>query len=316
MKKINLLLIGLALTNLVFAQSDVYLKITHKLNDNPFTTSVVGTNNEGDDFTIDRLQYYVSGIKLIHDGAQETTIDSTYFLVDAEDQTNISLGSYSITSLESIKFSIGVDADANHLDPSLYDMSHALAPKSPSMHWGWSAGYRFIAIEGESNSQSFELHGLGDANYFEQSITTSGSVDGTDLNIHIQGDYEESLKDIVLSSGVISHGETGEAKDAVLNFKTNVFSEFKEDVIKGIQNKYSNDFEIYPNPTNGSKIITLVGEWINGVITIQDITGSIVVSKNISNNASISISDLNTGIYFVKLTTDNVNYMTKKLVIK
>lgn len=318
MKKINLLIVGLALSSFALAQSNVYLKISHKLNGSAFSTSAVGTNSEGDDFTVNRLQYYMSGIKLIHDGGQETAINNVYFLVNAKNLTNLLLGTHNVTSLESIKFSIGVDSSTNHLDPSSYNSSHPLAPKSPSMHWGWSAGYRFIALEGKSNSQKFELHGLGDVNYFEQTITTSGAVNGADLTIHLQGDYEGALKDITLSSGVISHGETGAAKTALNNFKTDVFSEYKEEVVvvDGLANSINNTFEIYPNPTNGSKIINLNGNWSNGIATIQNITGSVIISKNISGKASINISDLNTGIYFVKISTDNTNFITEKLIIK
>ena len=316
MKKINLLLIGLVLTSIVFAQSDVYLKITHKLNGDAFSLGNTGTNNNGDDFEYNRFEYYMSGIKLIHDGGQETTVDDTYLLINAENQTNLLLGSYSITTLESIKFSIGVDSSANHLDPSTYASSHALAPKSPSMHWGWASGYRFIAVEGYSNQQNFQLHGLGDANYFEQTITTAGIVDGTDLTVHIQGDYEGAVKDISLSGGVISHGETGAARAALYNFETDVFSEYKEEVVNSISNSNTSKLEIYPNPTNGSKTLNVNGNWKNGTVTIQDITGSIIVSKNISNNASINISSLNTGIYFVKVSTENNNFSIKKLIIK
>ncbi len=59
------------------------------------------------------------------------------------------------------------------------------------------------------------------------------------------------------------------------------------------------DFSIYPNPSKG--LINFNGKLTNGKINIRDITGRIVVSKNITtmnNFASVKISELQDGVYF------------------
>ena len=68
------------------------------------------------------------------------------------------------------------------------------------MHWGWSSGYRFVALEGKSGTtsanQNLELHGLEDVNYFHLTITTAGTTSGSDKVIELNADYIQALKNI------------------------------------------------------------------------------------------------------------------------
>lgn len=75
------------------------------------------------------------------------------------------------------------------------------------------------------------------------------------------------------------------------------------------------DFNIYPNPNNG--IFTIVGDNSSAVVNVYNITGENVYQENISSlsNNEINISNLNKGVYFVKLSNAN-NTITKKVVIK
>ena len=79
-----------------------------------------------------------------------------------------------------------------------------------------------------------------------------------------------------------------------------------------------NDFtrnliSISPNPSNG--IITINTEnTLN--LTICDITGKVVFSKNnVTNNESINLSNLQTGVYLAKMVTDTGVEETKKIIL-
>ena len=50
-------------------------------------------------------------------------------LVDGFTTTRIMLGSFTLDSLESLRFAVGVNAAKNHLDPTTYNPQHPLAPK-------------------------------------------------------------------------------------------------------------------------------------------------------------------------------------------
>lgn len=73
-------------------------------------------------------------------------------------------------------------------------------------------------------------------------------------------------------------------------------------------------FKLYPNPTNLGfvNITTTSNEAIN--VTVFDILGKQVLSQIINNN-SLNVSNLNTGVYILKLNQNGAT-TTKKLVIK
>jgi hypothetical protein len=74
-----------------------------------------------------------------------------------------------------------------------------------------------------------------------------------------------------------------------------------------------NSISIFPNPSNG--IITINTEnTLN--ITISDITGKVVFSKNnVTNNESINLSNLQTGVYLAKMVTETGVEETKKIIL-
>jgi len=74
-----------------------------------------------------------------------------------------------------------------------------------------------------------------------------------------------------------------------------------------------NSISIFPNPSNG--IVTINTENILN-ITISDITGKVVFSKNnVTNNETINLSNLQTGVYFAKMVTETGVEETKKIIL-
>lgn len=73
-------------------------------------------------------------------------------------------------------------------------------------------------------------------------------------------------------------------------------------------------FSIYPNPTNSGKI-TITSQLNDAMeVKVFDMLGKQVKNQTITNN-TLDVSDLNTGIYLVKISQNN-NSTTKKLVIR
>ena len=102
------------------SQTNVELNIYHFLGEEPFAFEMGAKNNIDNDFNVTRLQYYIDGISLIHDGGQETLIEEFWILADGSESVKAELGSLPIENLESISFYIGVGPDYNHLDPAQY----------------------------------------------------------------------------------------------------------------------------------------------------------------------------------------------------
>lgn len=301
------------------AQSSVKIQINHLLGGVQFENEVNSSNDLGNDFMIDRLQYYLSGFSLIHDGGQTKEIDDLYVLVSLLENsrpTTIDLGEHDINNLESVKFHFGVDEKANHADPSLLNPNHALAPKFPSMHWGWAAGYRFIALEGKSGpnlDQDLEFHCIGDEFYSEMEFSVSMN-NQSEYVLTLDAEYTNLLKGIDVTGGLIIHGGTGEVIDLADNIANNVF------IIAGttstVDSELVNEFEVYPNPVNNGilNINTNVAS-SNNRIVIFDALGRNIYSGQQMYSTQIDIT--NQGLYYVSITDHSGKVLaTRKVVVK
>lgn len=302
-----------------FSQQSVSLRLEHKMGNENLVFDQEYTEDEaGYNFSITRLQYYISQISITHDGGQVTEVEDTWLLVNAGQAEDFDLGKHSITSVESISFFIGVDPNHNHLDPTLYPAGHPLAPQNPSMHWGWTAGYRFVCLEGKTGVNLFftyEIHALGDNNYFETSVETAGIWEDEKLVIILDTDYMGMYSGIDVSSGLIEHGEFGDAITLLENFSESVFSQL---LFTGIPEAHvKNDFAIYPNPSyNGSVTLRLKsGDNTTKQARVVDITGSLVYQSEINDLSPLAVAIGAPGIYFVQLLKAGEILSTQKLVI-
>ena len=314
-----ILLPFLALATLAFAQTNVSLKINHFLGAQPFALQTGAVNNLGNDFNVSRLQYYISSIELVHDGGTITPVTDKYMLVNANDSTYELLGSFNITNLEAIRFGIGVDAANNHADPAAFPANHPLAPKSPSMHWGWAAGYRFIAFEGKggsSYSYIFELHALDDANYFIQTIPTAGIANGNNLLIELNGDYTRILEDIFVNNGVVVHGSTGEAKTALQNFAYYVFTSSEGNSAMSTEDELqtSTRITIAPNPVSRAQKVYVDKLPAGAQVILTDITGKQL--DIMVENSHFAVSHLPAGLYLVRVMKNDKQLAIQKIVVQ
>lgn len=332
MKKLILPLISLLLVSTIAplnAQNDVRLEIVHALGTSPFAFNEAATTTGGVTFDVKRLEYYISEITLVHDGGQEIVVPNVWALANASQNTVIELGSQNVTALEGLRFSIGVDPAHNNLDPSTYAPSHPLAHKNPSMHWGWTAGYRFVAMEGNGGaqlSQLFEIHALGNKNYFEVDLPISVTAENGEVLPVIYGNYSNALTGIDVSAGVITHGENDEAVDLLENFRDLVFTTISPidttEVIEepnGISEATTKlDFQIFPNPSHNGNATLDVQSSSPLEINVYDLTGKQVLAQTLNSNTNVlKISQLESGVYFVRVNDLSTNeVMVKKLSVQ
>lgn len=276
-------------------------------------------NNMDHDFEVTRLEYYISGITIIHDNGTATPVPDTWILVNAASATEVELGSFPITEVEAIHFTIGVDPEHNHLDPASFDPSHPLAPKSPSMHWGWAAGYRFLAFEGNGGpqfNQLIQLHGLGDQNYIKTRVNLNATVVNNEVTIHLDADYTRALENISVNAGVIEHSETGDAQQALENFRNLVFS--PSEMNTGISDINAVDhFTLYPNPTLDGLAYAIINSSEDEVyeMTVTDMLGRQITNlKQLKPNTTVDLSLPKAGIYFVNLNQNGRSIAVTKLI--
>lgn len=310
-----LLILSLCLGSLVgYSQKTVYLKINHALGVDPFAFNQPAVNNLGQSFEVSRMEYYISGIVLHHDGTS-TALPTTYLLVNAGTTTNELLGTFPITNLDSISFAIGVDTASNHDDPATYPSTHPLAPKAPSMHWGWASGYRFVAFEGTGGigADVFQMHGLDDRNYFSQTIVTAGVNTTGNIDIVLKGDYVEALHDLNVNGGLVSHGSTGAALTTLNNFNQRVFSDAS---ILSIQKLAPIDLSIYPNPLKLGQALTIDSkDKLDLEVQVYDLSGKLCTTA-IYNNNTQTLQFSETGIYILYVLKDGQAIATQRLQVQ
>lgn len=302
------------------AQKNVILTISHKLGTSNFAFNQTAQNNLMQDFRITRVDYYISGIKIIHDGGLETNVPSHYILAKGSSNVVDTLGNFNVTNVEGIKFSIGVEAPINNADPSLQPSGHPLSYQNPSMHWGWASGYRFLALEGKTGSgfaTTFEMHGLFNTNYFQQTVMAVGVNSGSDVYINLDADYTQALRDINLTTGPIDHGTNATDLKALQNFRDSVFKP-GTGIPSSINNIDDNlSVNIYPNPTTSMLFIDFNDQKnIANRVLMIDMLSQVVLETTLSNKNEISIGNAAKGVYLLQFYNFNNNVATRKIIIE
>lgn len=284
----------------------VYVQLDHTQNGLPFQMDRVFPSVDGSyDLKVTALRYYVSEVTVIHDGGTQTIAQDMFLLVDASKPTKFFLGDLDVQNVERIVFSIGVPVFLNHNDPAKYPAGHPLGFQDPSMHWGWAAGYRFVAFEGLAGrggqvSTVFQFHTLSDDLYTTTSVTTSAINTDDEVVIPIRAEVGQILNGIDATYGQIIHGATGEAITVMQNFGTKVFSA----VVTSVNEESVSAIAAVPNPAFNTVSLSS-SELVGSNISIVDVTGQIVQSlHSATDNVNLDVRAFATGMYSVVVMRD------------
>lgn len=310
---------SLAIAAFGLAQTSLSLQINHKLNGNTFAFNETGTSDLDEDFNANRLEYYLSQISIVHDGGTYTMLQD-YALIDAGAGTEaiLDLGEIDANTIEAISFYVGVDEENNHSDPASWTAPHPLAPRFPAMHWGWAAGYRFLAFEGMElgSNQVVQIHALGDGNYFETLVPINTDVSEGEMIINIDANYDRIFDNISLAGGLYIHSEGGPCITALENMRDHVFT-----VSGGVVSvpEIGVDFNLnaFPNPTiDGNITIDFSSEkFYNYDLSLIDILGKTVASSaDIGNNATINLQLPAAGLYLLNLSVNGETILSQKVI--
>ncbi len=100
------------------------------------------------------------------------------------------------------------------------------------------------------------------------------------------------------------------------NFDDSIVYFFKDTTNLGVSQNHSQDFSIFPNPTQGD---ISIGNKQNfeGTATVYDMLGNVVnENKNVALSNLISLTNCSAGVYFVKITDQNNQVLQTKKIIK
>lgn len=155
-------------------------------------------NLNGDTFSVDVYNYYISNLKLIRTNNTAKAISESYYLIKANDPSswNVVLAKIPQGEYKAIEFLIGVDSTRNVSGAQ----TGALDP-AHNMFWSWSSGYIMTKLEGSSPqapSGSFGYHvsGFYGVNSVLKNVHLDFPInaqvgDGTTSTLTIKNDLQE-----------------------------------------------------------------------------------------------------------------------------
>ena len=304
---------------ITYGQNNVNLIIQHKLGEEDFSFDRIAENNINTSFKLTRLEYYISGISLVHDGGQITEINDRWILVDAADRQSTDLGNLNINNVEKLIFHIGVDPQHNNADPSTYPANHPLALQIPSMHWGWASGYNFVALEGLGDvnyDKVFQIHALGNENYKSIEIELNESAHDNKINLNVVADYTRAMEEIDAGLGIFYHGTSKHARTLIENFNKYVFTAGSTASRNKVERSYTEPGFFPGVLTSADKnIIFDCHESLRYDVIISDINGKVLIrNKNIHSGASMNVDVEVPGLYFVSFIHNGKVVLSKKLL--
>lgn len=311
MKKLLLVIILVLSTNML-SSTQVNLNIDYNVDGKEFEINEEYTNTKGIKYKIGRLEYYMCGFEL--DGQP---LD-VYVLANGN-YKNHPLGDYDIENVKKLTMSFGVKKEDNiDKDPNRFGPFHPLAPKEPSMHWGWAAGYRFWVVEGVVDSdndgiydKSFQYHVLGDEAFRTLTLDVNVASKEGVLNLDINFDVQKLLKGIDMSKFGAYHdfyNNIPELRDFINNIIPS--GAITSKVTTSVESEYNN-IEIYPNPT--ANHLNIGSEYMNSDYDIITING-VIAQSGVINSNRIELENQTAGTYLIRIRDSKGNINTAKFV--
>lgn len=216
-------------------EGTVLLEFSHKVGtDNLKMDGTVYKNQNGDDFTVTKFNYYISNIRLNNtDGGSYAESESYHLLEHSTPASlNFSLSKVPAGTYKSITFTIGVDSLRNVSGAQ----TGALDP-AKGMFWSWSSGYIMLKMEGtspQSTSASNELRihvgGFSGINNTVNTVTLSFpsniTINGDENHIHLTTDVQKLFGPVnIINFATLSvvHMPGADAKKVADNYK-NMFN--------------------------------------------------------------------------------------------
>lgn len=322
MKTTTVLFLSMAIAISSFGQTTLKFAFNFKFNGEPFKLNQSYDDLSGAKTNLTRVQFYLSMDKAIHDGGNETDLSGNFILAEYGTESYIIDSNLSITDLEEIHFGFGVHPDVNHNDPTTYPAEHPLALKIPTMHWGWTSGYKFFTLEGNidtDNDQSpdrlFQMHAVGDEFYKSMKLVANKSVANNEIVVEVIVDLGTWFTNVDLQAVGILHGGGPVMEAAVTNtpqvFGATTVVNVKENADKIIENSVN-----VGNHLNKTFLTYELAQKLDGQLKIIDLNGSLVEGINIQNQiGTIDISHLSNGVYLYSIENLGTSVLSSKFVI-
>lgn len=269
-----------------------------------------------------RASYYMSELEL-SDGSSTEALTGKHVLVKS-DITEYYLGTTSLSTITDLTFGLGIDSAVNHLDPASYPANSPLAHQTPNMHWGWSAGYKFVVLEGLADGTGngtpdamFQFHCLEDANYQAGIAVPTYTTSSNDtLYIKINVDHKGWIEQVNVPDAGALHGTYPETVQVMLNSTGSPV--FKAYSPVGIEEDAKHSYAVVDYLKPYAPTIRYSFDGVNRVdVRILDMNGKVIESGNSLNAQGEFVvwSEPATGIYLYSFLSNGKVLATERFTV-
>ena len=298
-------LIAIAVIGNAMAQNTLRLTFHPKSNSQDLLLNTVTQDITGTAMKITAFNYYISNIHIIYDGGQDLDLSDTILLVKTDAGT-FDMGQYDVPNIEQVNFSVGVPEPINHLDITQYPTGHFLSFQSPSMHWGWTSGYKLLLVDGRADSNGdgdpttlFQLHDVGDANFKNFQLPTVGTYMNNETQINIICNLDEWLFGANVATLGVQHGSTGINATTMNN--VNDRAVFESPASAGIT-ELSKVGDLFFVKSGANLEINWKNVAGAASYKLIDFNGKTIVSNNTNENKGVyTTSNLSSGAYLFNI---------------
>ena len=329
MKNFLLLMLSVMIVSNAHSQTmnKVVFSFDHKVGADPLvlgkTVFTIWNNKK---VILTRAEFYISEVEIQNPAGNMMPLKDQYILVDASKPNDVhEMGPWDIAGTRGVKLHIGVDPAHNHGDPASYPSDHPLALQNPDMHWGWTAGYRFMAIEGKVDNNgdgkpetAFEFHNVGDEFYRAIELQTAENAKDGTLDVKLILDYAQLFKNIAMTGSLIQHGNSFLNSKMTSNAETEKFITAVVQVSNKDIKVNSQQIAISPNPMSSEATVSYSFSSKNPLtmVVMNAFGQTLSLTNNLDNTGSILLQKkhLANGMYQIAFY-DNGKLISRKQFI-
>ena len=111
-------------------------------------------NNYADNFSINKLQFYISDLRFYSQNKEVLEYHKKYILIDIENENSLKISIPSNLMFDQVLFNIGIDEETNKTGAKGGDLDPI-----HGMYWTWNSGYINFKLEGlYNNNNEFMFH--------------------------------------------------------------------------------------------------------------------------------------------------------------
>ena len=136
------------------------IDFSHQFGEQPLTLNSLKYES-AETLSVSRFSYLISQPALQKEDGSWQELPGQYAFINASTRrTSFTLTKVPPGTYKSFRFSLGVPKKENHGDPAQYSADHPLNPNFNNLHWDWTGGYIFLALEGQFRTSQKRLNGF------------------------------------------------------------------------------------------------------------------------------------------------------------